>query len=47
MTQMKAYIWDLDGTLLDSYGCIVSSLADTAKPQADTRLTSRFPQAAA
>ena len=25
--ELKAYIWDLDGTLLDSYGSIVSSLA--------------------
>lgn len=25
----KAFIWDLDGTLLDSYGVIVSSLRDT------------------
>ena len=28
--RISAYIWDLDGTLLDSYGCIVSSLADLA-----------------
>ena len=28
--QISSYIWDLDGTLLDSYGCIVSSLADLA-----------------
>ena len=28
---MKAWIWDLDGTLLDSYGAIVSSLADMAR----------------
>lgn len=27
---MKSYIWDLDGTLLDSYGSIVSSLVDVA-----------------
>ena len=27
---MKAYIWDLDGTLLDSYGSIVSSLVCVA-----------------
>ncbi len=27
---LKTYIWDLDGTLLDSYGSIVSSLADVA-----------------
>ena len=26
---MKAFIWDLDGTLLDSYGVIVSSLHQT------------------
>ena len=25
---MKAFIWDLDGTLLDSYGVIVSSVVD-------------------
>ena len=25
----KAFIWDLDGTLLDSYGVIVSSLCQT------------------
>ena len=30
MTGMKAYIWDLDGTLVDSYGTIVSGLADVA-----------------
>ena len=28
---MKAYIWDLDGTLLDSYGSIVSSLVSVAR----------------
>ena len=28
---MKAYIWDLDGTLIDSYDSIVSSLADLAR----------------
>ena len=28
---MKAYIWDLDGTLLDSYGSIVSSLVCVAR----------------
>ena len=28
---MKAYIWDLDGTLLDSYKVIVDSLFDTYK----------------
>ena len=28
---MKAFIWDLDGTLIDSYGSIVSSLADMAR----------------
>ena len=28
---MKAFIWDLDGTLLDSYGCIVSSLVCVAR----------------
>ena len=27
---MTAYIWDLDGTLLDSYGVIVESAARTA-----------------
>ncbi len=27
---LKAYIWDLDGTLLDSYGSIVSSLVSIA-----------------
>ena len=27
----KAYIWDLDGTLLDSYGSIVSSLVTVAR----------------
>lgn len=27
---MKSYIWDLDGTLLDSYGSIVSSLVNVA-----------------
>ena len=25
----KTFIWDLDGTLLDSYGVIVSSLHQT------------------
>ena len=30
MERLKAYIWDLDGTLLDSYGSIVSSLVDVA-----------------
>ena len=30
-TIMKAYIWDLDGTLLDSYSVIVSSLVDMCK----------------
>ena len=36
---MKAFIWDLDGTLLDSYGCIVSSLVCVAQEcgAADTR----------
>ena len=29
--KMKAYIWDLDGTLLDSYGSIVSSLVSVAR----------------
>lgn len=29
----KAYIWDLDGTLLDSYGVIVSSLHDAYAEQ--------------
>ena len=28
---MKAFIWDLDGTLLDSYGVITSSAVDTLK----------------
>ena len=28
---IKAYIWDLDGTLLDSYGAIVSSLVCAAR----------------
>ena len=27
---INAYIWDLDGTLFDSYGSIVSSLVDVA-----------------
>ena len=27
---LKSYIWDLDGTLLDSYGSIVSSLSEVA-----------------
>lgn len=27
---LKAYIWDLDGTLFDSYGSIVSSLSEVA-----------------
>ena len=27
---MEAYIWDLDGTLIDSYHCIVSSLVEVA-----------------
>ena len=31
MEKLKAYIWDLDGTLLDSYGPIVASLAEVAK----------------
>ena len=30
MERLQAYIWDLDGTLLDSYGAIVSSLAEVA-----------------
>ena len=30
MEKLKAYIWDLDGTLLDSYGPIVASLAEVA-----------------
>ena len=30
MTDMEAYIWDLDGTLIDSYNCIVSSLVNVA-----------------
>ena len=28
---LKSYIWDLDGTLLDSYGSIVSSLVAAAQ----------------
>ncbi len=28
--RISNYIWDLDGTLLDSYGCIVSSLEELA-----------------
>ncbi len=28
---MKAFIWDLDGTLLDSYGVITSSAVDALK----------------
>ena len=31
METLKAYIWDMDGTLIDSYGAIVSSLADVAR----------------
>lgn len=31
MVTLKAYIWDLDGTLFDSYGAIVSSLVDVAR----------------
>ena len=31
METLKAYIWDMDGTLIDSYGAIVSALADVAK----------------
>lgn len=36
---LKAYIWDLDGTLLDSYGSIVSSLVTLAREcgASDTR----------
>ncbi len=30
METLKVYIWDLDGTLFDSYGAIVSSLVDVA-----------------
>ena len=30
LTELNAYIWDLDGTLFDSYGSIVSSLSDVA-----------------
>lgn len=30
MERLKAYIWDLDGTMLDSYGTIVASLAEVA-----------------
>ena len=29
LKQRKVFIWDLDGTLLDSYGIIVSSLRKT------------------
>ena len=28
---MRAFIWDLDGTLLDSYGVITSSAVDALK----------------
>ena len=28
---LQSYIWDLDGTLLDSYGSIVTSLVDVAR----------------
>ena len=31
MTEFKAYNWDLDGTLFDSYDSIVSSLVDLAQ----------------
>ena len=31
MERLEAYIWDLDGTLIDSYGSIVASLAEVAK----------------
>ena len=31
MLTVEAYIWDLDGTLLDSYGSIVSSLAGVSR----------------
>ena len=31
METLKAYIWDMDGTLIDSYGAIVSSLTDVAR----------------
>ena len=30
MNILEAYIWDLDGTLIDSYGSIVSSLVDVS-----------------
>ena len=30
MEQLKACIWDMDGTLIDSYGAIVSSLVDVS-----------------
>ena len=30
MNELNAYIWDLDGTLFDSYGSIVSSLVSLA-----------------
>lgn len=38
---MQNYIWDLDGTLLDSYGAIVSSLVGVA---AEQHLTDAFPE---
>ena len=31
METLKAYIWDMDGTLIDSYGAIVSALAEVTK----------------
>ncbi len=31
METLKAYIWDMDGTLIDSYDAIVSALADVAE----------------
>ena len=39
MIGLNAYIWDLDGTLFDSYGSISSSLVDLAAEcgVADTR----------
>ena len=30
MEILQAYIWDMDGTLIDSYGAIVSALAGVA-----------------
>ena len=36
MEKLKAYIWDLDGTLLDSYGSIVSSLEEVVAEKGGT-----------